>query len=78
MSSEHDRFVIAAAQVSPPFLDREGTIDGEEVLYAEVDRKMLSGTRGQLDVVGHYARTDVFRLIVNRNARPVIEEEAEY
>jgi nitrilase len=49
----------------------------QEVIYAEVDRTMLSGTRGQLDVVGHYARPDVFRLIVNRNSRPVIEDDGD-
>ena len=49
----------------------------QEVIYAEVDPTMLSGTRGQLDVVGHYARPDVFRLIVNRSARPVIEDEGD-
>lgn len=43
----------------------------------EGDRTMLSGTRGQLDVVGHYARPDVFRLIVDRRARPVVEEAGE-
>jgi nitrilase len=49
----------------------------EEVIYAEVDRAMLSGARGQLDVIGHYARPDVFRLIVDRSARPVVEDGQE-
>jgi len=52
----------------------------EEILYAEVDLRRLSGPRWQLDVAGHYARPDVFQLTVRREARPVmrvIEEETE-
>src|SRR5215208_76984 len=46
----------------------------EEILYAEVDPRLLVGPKRQLDVVGHYARPDVFELTVNRDARPVIRE----
>ena len=51
----------------------------EEILYAEVDPLMMRGPKWILDVAGHYARPDVFELIVHREAHPmikVIEEQA--
>jgi nitrilase len=44
----------------------------EEILYAEVDPKRLSGPRWQLDVAGHYGRPDVFELTVHREVRPMV------
>ncbi|RMF92776.1 MAG: hypothetical protein D6736_02840 [Nitrospinota bacterium] len=44
----------------------------ETILYAEVDPRQLRGPRFQLDVAGHYARPDIFELIVHREARPLI------
>ncbi|MBZ5557289.1 MAG: carbon-nitrogen hydrolase family protein [Acidobacteriia bacterium] len=44
----------------------------ETILYADVDPAMISGPRGQLDVAGHYARPDVFELIVHRRPRPLL------
>jgi hypothetical protein len=44
----------------------------EEILYAEIDLRQLGGTKWMLDVAAHYARPDVFELIVHREARPVI------
>jgi nitrilase len=44
----------------------------EEVLIAEVDPHQMRGPKWILDVAGHYARPDVFKLTVNREARPVI------
>jgi nitrilase len=38
----------------------------ETILYAEVDRSNITGPRWQLDVAGHYARPDIFELIVHR------------
>jgi nitrilase len=44
----------------------------ETVLYADVRAADLVGPRWQLDVAGHYARPDVFELIVHREPKPVI------
>jgi nitrilase len=44
----------------------------EEILYAEVDPRLMSGTKWLLDVAGHYARPDVFSLTVNKEARPML------
>jgi nitrilase len=38
----------------------------EEILYADVDLDAIRMSRRQFDVVGHYARPDVFQLRVNR------------
>jgi nitrilase len=51
----------------------------EEILYAEVDPRQMQGPKWMLDVAGHYARPDVFELIVHRGAHPmikVVEEQA--
>jgi nitrilase len=51
----------------------------EEIIYAEVDPLMMGGPKWILDVAGHYARPDVFELIVHRGAHPmikVVEEQA--
>jgi nitrilase len=44
----------------------------EEILYAEVDPQMMRGPKWMLDVAGHYARPDIFELIVHREAHPMI------
>jgi nitrilase len=49
----------------------------ETILYAEVDPRAVRGTRGQLDVAGHYARPDVFELRVRRRPRPLVEITAD-
>jgi nitrilase len=43
----------------------------ETILYAELDRAMITGPRWQLDVGGHYARPDVFELRVHRTPKPL-------
>jgi nitrilase len=51
---------------------------GEAVLTADLDLADIARGKYDLDVVGHYARPDVFRLHVNeRPARPVVPEREE-
>ncbi len=52
--------------IAGPLHEEEGT------LYAEIDPSQMSGPKWMLDVAGHYARPDVFELIVHTDARPII------
>jgi nitrilase len=50
-----------------------GPAHGEEtILYAEFDRARITGSRWQLDIAGHYARPDIFELVVHRKAKPMV------
>jgi nitrilase len=44
----------------------------ETILYAELDRAKITGPRWQLDIAGHYARPDIFELIVHRRPKPLL------
>lgn len=44
----------------------------EEILYAEVDLKQVIAAKRMLDVAGHYARPDVFKFSVNKDANPLM------
>lgn len=46
----------------------------EEILYAQIDSRQLSGPRWMLDVAGHYARPDIFELIVHTDERHMIRD----
>jgi nitrilase len=46
----------------------EPTFGVETIRMAELDRHLIARGKFDLDVVGHYARPDVFQLSVNRNA----------
>ena len=49
------------------------SFEGEAIRIAELDRRMIARGKYDLDVAGHYARPDVFRLTVDTSARsPVI------
>ena len=51
----------------------------ETILHAGVRAADLVGLPWQLDVAGHYARPDIFELIMHREPRPVIRiAEAEH
>ncbi len=58
--------------------------EGEAILIAEIDRAQIVRGKYDLDVVGHYARPDIFQLHVDeqhkrpvtiRKAKPAVEEE---
>jgi nitrilase len=46
--------------------------DGEAILTAELDLGAIAGAKFDFDVVGHYARPDVFRLHVNEAPMPPV------
>jgi len=55
-----------------------GPLVGEEgVLYAEVDARQAQLARQQFDSVGHYSRSDVFRLVVDTTARTAVSPRDE-
>ncbi len=47
----------------------------EEILFAEIDPRMVQGPKWMLDVAGHYARPDVFQLTVHTDVRQMIRVE---
>jgi nitrilase len=53
-----------------------GPVFGEEVvLTADIDPADIPRARFDFDPVGHYARPDVFRLVVNESPAPAVEFE---
>jgi nitrilase len=51
--------------------------DGETILIAELDLNEIAEGKYDLDVVGHYARPDVFRLNVNESPTPAVSVRTE-
>jgi nitrilase len=47
-------------------------VDGEEILMADIDLDQIVEAKYDFDVVGHYARPDVFTLLVNDAATPPV------
>lgn len=52
----------------------EPSREGEAMVIADIDLDEIARGTYDLDVVGHYARPDVFRLQVNENPQPVVVE----
>ena len=53
-----------------------GPLWGKEgVLTAKIDRDDIARGKFDLDVVGHYARPDVFQLIVDESAKPAVRRK---
>ncbi len=51
--------------------------EGECILTAELDMGDIARGKYDFDVVGHYARPDVFRLLVNERPAPAVASNAE-
>jgi nitrilase len=50
-----------------------GPLEGQEgILTGEIDLAEIPRAKFDFDVTGHYARSDVFRLIVDRRAKPAV------
>ena len=47
-----------------PLYDQEG------ILYADLDLAEIARSKFDFDVVGHYARPDIFQLTINTQATP--------
>ena len=47
-------------------------IDQPGVLYADIDVARARVARQEFDPVGHYSRSDVFRLVVDDTARAAV------
>jgi hypothetical protein len=51
------------------------SVDGEAILVAEIDPAQIVRGKFDLDVVGHYARPDIFQLLVDEAPKqPVVRE----
>jgi nitrilase len=47
-------------------------VEAEGLLYAEIDPRLLAGSKWMLDVAGHYARPDVFTLTLHDGSHPML------
>ena len=48
--------------------------EGEDFLFADIDLDEIPRAKFDLDVVGHYARPDVFRLLVDEQPKPSVDQ----
>ena len=53
--------------IAGPLYDQQG------ILYAELDLSEIVRARLDFDVVGHYARPDVFQLLVNEQPQSAVQ-----
>ncbi|HWL04153.1 MAG TPA: carbon-nitrogen hydrolase family protein [Xanthobacteraceae bacterium] len=50
-----------------------GPLEGKEgILYADIDLDEIPRAKFDFDVTGHYSRSDVFQLVVNRRPTPAV------
>lgn len=61
----------AGEVLAGPLFDEHG------ILYADIDRLAKTRSHLDLDVVGHYARPDVFKLTVNTSPTPPVDYQGE-
>ena len=54
----------------------EPSFAGETIGYAELDRNLIARGKYDLDVVGHYARPDIFKLSVDTRVQKAVGFEA--
>jgi nitrilase len=50
----------------------EPNFEGESIRVAELDRRVIARGKYDLDVTGHYARPDIFKLAVDTTARKAV------
>ena len=77
LGDEPDRVMMrgGSAIVSPLGKVLAGPdFSGETVLYAEIDPAEVMRAKFDFDVTGHYARPDVFQLVVDTRAKPAVRE----
>jgi nitrilase len=48
---------------------------GENILIAELDRHLIPKGKFDFDVVGHYSRPDIFRLIVDEEEKKSVHRK---
>ena len=65
-------FIAAVAQSSPVVFETKATLAKVRDLTDEVDSSEIARGKYYFDVVGHYARPDVFRLHVNEKPAPPV------
>jgi nitrilase len=73
-SSPHDMCAGGSAIVGPlgEYIV-EPVFGREEILLADLDLRLIAYSRFDFDVVGHYARPDVFQLIVNEEKQESVK-----
>lgn len=71
-TEKNQHIKVAVVQAAPVLFDREATlekacglIEQEGILFADLDLGAIARSKFDFDVVGHYARPDVFQLSVN-------------